>query len=316
MQIQQIRNATLRIRYAKQVILTDPVLSAKHAIRSFAGNSPNPTVDLPCTPMEVINGVDAVMVSHLHVDHFDPAAQDMLPKDIPLFCQPNDEQTLRQNAFKSVTAIDGSIIWNDIEITRASGQHGTGAWGERMGKVSGFVFKTKNEPTIYWAGDTIWCGAVRQAIRAFKPDIIITTGGGAPLDNTFYQSVKGPNSVKKIVKKGGVIILASACKKGIGSPEFTRLLFKAKSVHSALTKIRQRDFFCIDQWMVQHLCHVLERAEVYFYSRNLKPRLAKQLLVKPVSSVEEGIRIALDKMGHDAKILVIPSGPYVIPSTK
>ena len=149
-----------------------------------------------------------------------------------------------------------------------------------------------------------------------RPDIIITTGGGAPLDNTFYQSVKGPNSVKKIVKKGGVIILASACKKGIGSPEFTRLLFKAKSVHSALTKIRQRDFFCIDQWMVQHLCHVLERAEVYFYSRNLKPRLAKQLLVKPVSSVEEGIRIALDKMGHDAKILVIPSGPYVIPSTK
>jgi len=146
-----------------------------------------------------------------------------------------------------------------------------------------------------------------------KPDIIITTGGGSPLDNTFYQSVKGPNSIKKIIKKGGVVILASCCKEGVGSREFIQLLLEAEDLHHVMARIRRPGFFRIDQWMVQHLCHVLERADIYLYSHNIKPSLAKRLLVKPISSVEEGIRLALYKMGRDAKILVIPSGPYLIP---
>jgi nickel-dependent lactate racemase len=146
-----------------------------------------------------------------------------------------------------------------------------------------------------------------------KPDIIITTAGGAPLDNTFYQSIKGPNSIKRIIKKGGVIILASACCEGVGSAEFRELLLEAKSVNQIMARIRKSNFFRIDQWMVQHLCHVLERAEVYFYSHNLKPELIRRLLVKPISSVEEGIKLAFKRIGPKARILVIPDGPYVIP---
>jgi len=179
MHIQQIRNSTLLITYSKQVILTDPVLSPKHSIRSFVGNSPNPTVDLPCTPMDVINDIDIVIVSHLHVDHFDKAAQDLLPKDIPLFCQPDDEKKLKQNGFESVSPIILSVKWNDIQIIRTSGQHGTGDWGKRMGNVSGYVFRAKNEPTVYWAGDTIWCNIVKEVIDEFHLDIIITHSCGA-----------------------------------------------------------------------------------------------------------------------------------------
>ena len=92
MQIQQIRNSTLRITYSKQLLLTDPVLSPRHSIKSFVGISPNPTVDLPCTPMDVIKDIDLVIISHLHVDHFDKSAQDLLLKDTPLLCQPADEK--------------------------------------------------------------------------------------------------------------------------------------------------------------------------------------------------------------------------------
>jgi L-ascorbate metabolism protein UlaG (beta-lactamase superfamily) len=179
MQIKQIRNSTLQITYFKQVLLTDPALSPKHSIESFVGNSPNPTVDLPCTPMDVINDIDIVIVSHLHVDHFDKAAQDLLPKNMPLFCQPDDEKKLKQKGFESVTPINRSVKWNDIQITRTSGQHGTGDWGKRMGNVSGYVFRAKNEPTLYWAGDTIWCNIVKQVINDFQPDIIITHSCGA-----------------------------------------------------------------------------------------------------------------------------------------
>ncbi len=179
MQIQQIRNATLRITYAGKLFLTDPVLSPKHAIESFAGISPNPVLDLPCTPQEVIDGIEMVLVSHLHQDHFDKAAQDMLPKDIPIFCQPGDEKRLAEKGFELVKVIEQSETWQGIKLIRTGGQHGVGIWAERMGNVSGFVFQAENEPTVYWAGDTIWCDVVRQVVLDIQPDIILTHSCGA-----------------------------------------------------------------------------------------------------------------------------------------
>jgi len=179
MEIQLIRNATLRITYAHRQFVTDPFLAAKHTIRSFADISPNPLVDLPCSPEEVVEGVEMAVISHLHTDHFDPLAQEILPKDIPLFCQPGDEAQLEKIGFQSIRVVEQSAQWQGITLTRTPGQHGTGAWIERMGNVSGFVFQAENEPTVYWAGDTIWYESVRQVIVDAQPDIIITHSSGA-----------------------------------------------------------------------------------------------------------------------------------------
>ena len=51
-----------------------------------------------------------------------------------------------------------------------------------MGNVSGFVFEADDEPTIYWAGDTIWCAEVAQVIDQVQPDVIITHSCGAKWD--------------------------------------------------------------------------------------------------------------------------------------
>ena len=48
-----------------------------------------------------------------------------------------------------------------------------------MGDASGFVFVAENEPTVYWAGDTIWCEAVAETIHRTQPDVIITHSCGA-----------------------------------------------------------------------------------------------------------------------------------------
>ena len=48
-----------------------------------------------------------------------------------------------------------------------------------MGNTSGFVLRSENELTVYWAGDTIWCEAVGDVIEQNQPDIIITHSGGA-----------------------------------------------------------------------------------------------------------------------------------------
>lgn len=179
MEIQLIRNATLRIKYRNQLILIDPYLAAKHTLPSFSGKSPNPLVELPCSPKAVINDVEFVVISHLHTDHFDLTAQSLLPKELPIYCQPGDEDKIEAKGFEKVTAITDSKRWRDITISRTKGQHGKGDVLSLMGNVSGFVFQAEHEPTIYWAGDTIWYDEINRVIEQFQPEIIITHSCGA-----------------------------------------------------------------------------------------------------------------------------------------
>ena len=179
MRIQLIRNATLRMEYAHRSFIIDPYLAAKHTRPSYTGASPNPLVDLPCSPLEVIVGIEMVLISHLHSDHFDPAANDLLPKALPILCQPEDQAEIESMGFRSVIPVDDTVDWQGIRITRTPCQHGTGAVQTEMGDASGFVFEAENEPTVYWAGDTIWCEAVAGTIRRTHPDVIITHSCGA-----------------------------------------------------------------------------------------------------------------------------------------
>ena len=184
MKLHLIRNATMRLHYAGHLMLTDPFLGPARTIESFANISENPLVDLPIIPQEVIEGVEMVLVSHLHVDHFDLMAQKMLPKDLPVYCQPGDEERIAANDFEDISPIETQTEWQGIRITRTEGQHGTGKWIERMGKVSGFVFQAAGEPTVYWCGDTIWYPPVGQVIEQYQPEVIITHSSGAVLGDS------------------------------------------------------------------------------------------------------------------------------------
>ena len=179
MRLRLLRNATQRLRYSGREILLDPYFAPRHSRPSFAGRSPNPLVDLPCSPEEIMAGAELLIVSHLHSDHFDPEAQRLLPKDLPVFCQPGDEDTIRGHGFERVTPVDGAVTWEGLTLTRTPGQHGTGAELAEMGTVSGFVFQAPGEPTLYWTGDTILYKPIYEVIERFRPDVIVTHSSGA-----------------------------------------------------------------------------------------------------------------------------------------
>jgi L-ascorbate metabolism protein UlaG (beta-lactamase superfamily) len=164
--------------------LIDPMLSPKgsfDAVPHTANTLRNPLVDLPLNPQELaslITTTDAVLLTHIHPDHWDMVAQQMLRKDVPLFCQPTDTEAIKQGGFINVSPVNDEIIGDQITIHRTGGQHGTGAEGEKMGIVSGYVL-IHGQHRIYIAGDTIWCDAVATAIGQFKPTHIILNGGAA-----------------------------------------------------------------------------------------------------------------------------------------
>lgn len=182
MRLQAIRNATLKLDYGGTTILIDPYLAPKHSLESFAGRSPNPMVELPVSIDEILEGVELVVVSHLHSDHFDDVAKQLVPKHLPLICQPGDEETIRQDGFTDVTPLTDSLEWRGVRFTRREGSHGLGPVLDDMGPVMGFVIEAAGEPTIYWTGDTVFYPPVAEAISDVQPDITVTHSCGARWD--------------------------------------------------------------------------------------------------------------------------------------
>ena len=187
MKIQLIRNATMKITYAGRTILTDPMLAPKGEFEPFAGIARNPTIELPFQAEQIVKGIESVIVTHDHPDHFDKAASRTIPKVTPIFCQPGDNIRMTEEGFQNVIPIETSYTWEEITITRTGGKHGSGKILELTGKVSGFVFQASGEPTVYWVGDSIWCEQVEKSIEMFNPDIIITHSGGATIPG--YESI-------------------------------------------------------------------------------------------------------------------------------
>jgi len=182
MKLQLFRNATLKLDYAGHTVLIDPYLAPKHSLPSFTGRSPNPMVDLPVGIDEILAGVELVVVSHLHTDHFDKVAKEVVPKDLPLICRPGDERTILEAGFTDVRPLLDVFDWNGLVFTRREGSHGLGPVVEKMGPVMGFTLAATGEPKIYWAGDTVLYPPVMKTIEEKKPQIIVTHSCGAKWD--------------------------------------------------------------------------------------------------------------------------------------
>ena len=128
MKIQLIRHATLWLEYAGLNILVDPMLMDPEEMPAFPNtpnNLRNPRAALPETETEYTNP-DLVIVTHTHIDHWDAAAADRLRKDVPLLCQPGDENVFLEAGFTSVHPVDEKYEFHSVRFARTPGQHGTG----------------------------------------------------------------------------------------------------------------------------------------------------------------------------------------------
>lgn len=185
MRLQLVRHATLVVRYASTCLLVDPQLDEAGTRAPLPGASDtrarNPTRPLPLPADDIARAADAVLATHLHADHFDAAARRLLDPHKPVICQPGDAEALRRWGFEDVRPVHDAVKVGDIDIERVPGRHGHGILAHAMGPVSGFVLRSAGQPTLYIAGDTVWCEAVRQTLRATRPNVIVLNGGAARL---------------------------------------------------------------------------------------------------------------------------------------
>ncbi len=203
--------------------------------------------------------------------------------------------------------------------------HGEAVEIARMAGVDFIVNTTLNDQrqiTGIFSGDlesahTAGCEATRLGAEAQLDetvDVVVTTAAGYPLDLTFYQTVKAMTAAIPAVKPGGVILVASRCDEGVGSPPYTKLMRETSSVGEFRARMWDDERFTIDQWQLEEQCRALDHAEVWLYTEGLSHLQAGDLLVRPVESVKRGVTDALALFGPRACLAVIPDGPYVMPT--
>ena len=147
-------------------------------------------------------------------------------------------------------------------------------------------------------------------------DIVVTSGGGAPFDKTWSQTIRGIVGALDILKPDGTIIIASACAEGIGNAEFGEIAGQFASIDDFMKAIMEEERFFIDQWYLQELEKVLRRGKVKVFSAGVSAEVLQQFFVVPCSCVEEAVAEALEEYGADASIAVIPQGPCVFALAK
>jgi len=193
MKLTQIRNATLFLEYAGTTFLIDPMLSEQGAWDGFAGTARchirNPMVGLPVSVEELI-AADIVIVTHTHEDHWDIAAQKLIPSDKLIYTQhEKDAEIIRSQGFTNVRVMkEENCFTSGLTIYKTEGQHGSNeAYAvpelyEGLGDACGLVFTHHNEKTLYVAGDTVWVKPYVKSLEHFTPDVVLLNTGFAHID--------------------------------------------------------------------------------------------------------------------------------------
>jgi L-ascorbate metabolism protein UlaG (beta-lactamase superfamily) len=177
MRVTLVRNATLLVELDGRRILVEPMLDpvgARPPVEETPNARPNPLVPLPLPAEELVAGLDAVIVTHLHRDHFDDTGARLVPRDVPVFCQPTDAERLGSFGLDA-RPVEDELDWDGLRIARTGGRHGSDeAMASELGPVSGFVLNG-----LYIAGDTVWCAEVEEALERHRPRVAVVNASRA-----------------------------------------------------------------------------------------------------------------------------------------
>lgn len=143
-----------------------------------------------------------------------------------------------------------------------------------------------------------------------RVDMVITSGGGYPLDATFYQISKGMTAARDMLKKGGTIVVACECREGLGSAEFCGIMTSVCSAQEFFDGYCDPKNFVIDQWCAQSIYQALNYADqVYIYSPGLSQADLKRTGATKIENVQETVDRLLQS---HANVVAVPDGPYVV----
>jgi nickel-dependent lactate racemase len=168
-----------------------------------------------------------------------------------------------------------------------------------------------------FAGDPVKAHAagvdfIRESSLEYLPeyvDAVITSAAGYPLDLTFYQTIKGITAAQHILRPGGKILVLGECTEGVGSHEFAKKVSEYRGPQEYLESIRQKPVD-VDQWQLEKLALVELKHPVLLYTPGVSKDALGALGASRYESAESAVEALLSDLPKDARVAVIPDGPY------
>jgi nickel-dependent lactate racemase len=140
-------------------------------------------------------------------------------------------------------------------------------------------------------------------------DAVITTAAGYPLDLTLYQAIKGVTAVQHILKPGGTILVLGECSEGVGSPEFAAIVRWYRGPKAFLDGIENAPVE-VDQWQLEKLALVALKHDVLLYTPGITHEELGALRQDAFASAPAAVAALLSRLPRNARVAVIPDGPY------
>ncbi len=182
-------NATTLLRIGPFTLLTDPNFLHRGQ-RAYLGKGlwtkrlTEPALQPPQLP-----ALDAILLSHLHADHWDRIATRSLPREFPVITTPSAAAALITRGF--LEALDLSPCerleftsgGQTLRITSVPGVHGPGLLGKVLPPVMGSVLELMTDGAVGWrgyiSGDTIYRPFLGEVLQRCGPlDVVIPHLGG------------------------------------------------------------------------------------------------------------------------------------------
>ncbi len=148
------------------------------------------------------------------------------------------------------------------------------------------------------------------AVKIPRKEDIVVSVAPYPMDVDLYQSQKALDNGKLALNDGGILIMVSKCRTGIGPDTFFKLLSSCDTPEEVIAKIDRE--FKLGYHKAAKMAEIGLWAKVWAVSE-LDPDLLRKIFITPYKDLQTAIDDALEAAGPDARVLFMPEGSITVP---
>lgn len=151
----------------------------------------------------------------------------------------------------------------------------------------------------------VYCVDVKE-----KTDIVVAVAG-YPSDVDLYQAQKALDNGKLALEEGGILILVSECRSGIGEEAYFDLLASSETPQEALQRIGQG--YRLGYHKAAKMAEIATWAEIWGVT-GLEDKDSRQAFIKPFHDVQQALDRAIEKKGKKARVLFLMDASLTVPN--
>jgi L-ascorbate metabolism protein UlaG (beta-lactamase superfamily) len=212
-----IGNATVLLELGPFTVLTDPNF-LRRGQRAYLGYGLwSKRLRDPSIAVDELPALDAIVLSHLHGDHWDRVAEAGLSRDVPVLTTAAAARTLTKRGF----AAEGMRPWQSAEllqddvrvtVTALPGRHGPGLLDKLLPDVIGSLIDYEvgghRRLRMYITGDTLYSEELGEIATRFPDiDVAVVHLGGTKLLGLAMVTMDGAQgrSLMELLRPGTAV---------------------------------------------------------------------------------------------------------------